>query len=85
MNTDVLYKAGDPAPLHNKAADSFDYCFECGRKLGSNPWFFEVNSGWMLIDPKIRHLNNSDSQGCFPVGVECAKKFDPSILVKIGA
>ena len=81
MTTDVLFKAGDPAPFNDKAADSLDYCFSCGRKLGSNPWFFEVNQGWMLIDPSAK---NSDSQGCFPVGVECAKKFNPELLVKLG-
>jgi hypothetical protein len=85
MTTNVLLKAGDAAPFNDKAADSLEYCFSCGRKLGNNPWFFEVNSNWMLIDPNVRHLNNSDSQGCFPVGVECAKKFDSSLLVKIGA
>lgn len=85
MTTEVMFKVGDPAPIHIKAADSLDYCFACGRKLGSNPFFFEVNSGWMLIDPNVRHLNNSDSQGCFPVGVECAKKFDSSLLIKLGA
>jgi hypothetical protein len=85
MTTEVVFKVGDAAPLHDKAADSLKYCFACGRKVGSNAWYFEVDSGWMLIDPNVRHLNNSNSQGCFPVGVECAKKFDSSLLVKMGA
>lgn len=72
---------GDAAPLNVKAADSLEFCFSCGRKLGSNPFFFEVDSSWMLIDPSV---NNADSQGCFPVGVECAKKFNPKLLVKLG-
>jgi hypothetical protein len=81
----VEFNVGDAAPLHIKAADSMQYCFACGRKIGNNAWYFEVDSGWMLIDPNVRHLNNSDSQGCFPVGVECAKKFNPSLLVKLSA
>jgi hypothetical protein len=85
MINSVEYKVGQAAPLHEKAVDSMSYCFACGRKIGNNAWYFEVDSRWMLIDPNVRHLNNSNSQGCFPVGVECAKKFDSSLLIKFGA
>ena len=78
----VEFDVGDVAPLHNKALCSFDYCFNCGHKLGKNPWLFEVDTSWTLIDPTIKNLGNSNSQGCFPIGVECAKKFNPRLLVK---
>jgi hypothetical protein len=81
VNTSV-FNAGDAAPFNEKASNSIDqdFCFACGRKLGKNAFHFEVNTSWELIE-----LGGSDSQGCFPVGSECAKKFAAGLLVRIGA
>lgn len=83
LNT-VVYNAGDAAPINRKAADAVgqDFCFDCGRKLGANPFHFEVNTAWEIIVP---NSDDRNSQGCFPVGSECAKKFAAGLLVKIGA
>jgi hypothetical protein len=73
------YNAGDPAPLNEKASDSLKYCYECGRKLGKSSYYFEVSTGWMLL---VIGSDPDNSQGCFPVGSECAKKFAPEVLRK---
>ena len=81
-SNEVTFNVGDIAPLNNKASNAInqDFCFVCGRKLGKNSYHFEVNTGWVLIE-----LGGSDSQGCFPVGSECAKKFASGLLMKVGA
>jgi hypothetical protein len=76
----IDYNAGDPAPMHDKAADRSDLCFVCGRKVGANSFYYEVDTSWHLIDPTTKLAN---SQGCFPVGRECAKKFAPNLLTRI--
>jgi hypothetical protein len=81
-NTTVEFNAGDFAPMHEKAASSLNYCFLCGRKLGKNAYHFEVNTAWQIIVPASDEEN---SQGCFPIGSECAKKFAANLLVKVGA
>ena len=78
----VVFNVGDDAPFNEKASNSMgqDFCFVCGRKLGKNAYHFEVSNAWIIIE-----LGGSNSQGCFPVGSECAKKFAAGLLVKIGA
>ena len=80
MTTEILYFAGDPAPANPKAIERSDLCFVCGRKVGANSYYFEVDTSWDLI-----HVTNdvSSSQGCFPVGRECAKRFAPNLLTRI--
>ena len=77
------YNAGDTAPLNRKALDSYDdLCTECGRALGKNPFYFEVNTAWEVIVPNSDQKN---SQGCFPIGSTCAHKFAPNLLIKMEA
>jgi hypothetical protein len=77
------YVAGDAAPLNDKANHSIDpLCFECGRALGKNPLYFEVNTSWQLILPGS---DSKNSQGCFPIGSTCAHKFAADLLIKMEA
>jgi hypothetical protein len=81
--TTFIYNAGDAAPQNQKALDSIaDLCTECGRALGKNPLYFEVNTSWEIIVP---NSDNKNSQGCFPIGRTCADKFAPELLIKMGA
>jgi hypothetical protein len=74
----IEFKVGGQAPCNQKASNSFEeLCYVCGRKLGKNPLHFEVNTSWELLPVGNQH---PDSQGCFPVGNECAKKFEAGIL-----
>ena len=83
MTTQIIFTAGTTAPSNHKALDSTeDRCTVCARKLGANPFYFEVNTAWQIIVPGS---DSANSQGCFPVGNECAKKFDNALLIKMGA
>ncbi len=78
------YNLGDYAPHNRKALDSIgDLCTECGRKLGTNPLYFEVNTSWEIINPDP-NIIDPNSQGCFPIGQTCAHKFAPNLLIKMG-
>ena len=54
-----------------KASD--DYCVVCGKKMGKNGYYVHLS-----IEGTILPLDyeGSQSQGCWNVGSECAKKFD---------
>ena len=81
--TSFEYNVGDLAPNNKKAMASItDFCFVCGRSLGKNPLYFEVDNGWEIITP---NSNEKSSQGCFPIGASCANKFAPNLLIKLGA
>ena len=81
MTAQVRYLLGDVAPLNEKASKGLDWCYVCGRKVGKNAFYFEVDTAWELIDPS---KSNQNSQGCFPVGSECAKNFNSDVLAKLG-
>jgi hypothetical protein len=67
-------------PKSNVGA-SDDYCVQCGRKLGKKPYFVEVSiAGRIMLDGK--GIDNDPSQGCWGVGSECAKNFDPKVLIR---
>jgi len=82
MTTQIKYNAGDQAPINHKAADTSNLCFSCGRKLGKNPYYFEVTTSWELLPAGN---TSTDSQGCFPIGSECAKAFAPELLIRLEA
>ena len=75
------YNAGDVAPSNEKALDSSaNLCTECGKKLGKNPLYFEVNTSWEIIVPGS---DDANTQGCFPIGSTCANKFAPGLLITL--
>lgn len=79
MATTYKYNAGNRAPSNQKAMDTSDLCMECGRALGKNPLYFEVNTDWEVIVP---NSDDENSQGCWPIGSTCAHKFAPNLLIK---
>jgi hypothetical protein len=78
MTTQIKYNAGDIAPNHPKASNTDGLCMECGRKVGKNPLHFEVNTSWEIIVP---NSDDANTQGCWAIGSECAKKFAPNLLI----
>lgn len=65
----------------NKKEDVGDVerCICCGRKVGENPKYVHMNTCGKVLAPWIdeefcAELTGWDSQGCFPIGNECAKK-----------
>ncbi len=51
-----------------------DQCILCGKKLGENPQYFHYLTNGNLTNSTDD--NHPQSQGCFPVGSECAKKIE---------
>lgn len=71
-------------PKENVGRDD-DYCVQCGRKMGKNGWFVEIiNGGEIRLQDGTEHdiANDAGYMGCWPVGNECAKGFDPKVLFK---
>jgi hypothetical protein len=63
-----------------------DYCVQCGRKVGANPWFVEViDGGSIRLQDGTEHdiANDRGYMGCWAVGNECAKSFAPNLLFKM--
>jgi hypothetical protein len=56
-----------------------DACCQCGRKVGNNAWLVHLSNSGGVLHPASEA---DSSQGFWPVGRECAKGFDPAVLVK---
>lgn len=56
-----------------------DACCQCGRKVGSNALLVHLSNSGGVLHPASEA---DSSQGFWPVGRECAKGFDPAVLVK---
>jgi hypothetical protein len=64
-----------------KYGDNSDNCICCGKKLNLDSCFWvHMNTDWMAVNPSIvndencAELTGANSQGCFPIGPDCAKK-----------
>ena len=55
-----------------------NYCIQCGRKTGKNAYLVNVSTAGELLHP----ASEAESQGFWNIGSECAKAFDPAVLVK---
>jgi hypothetical protein len=81
MNKEYKYNVGSTAPNNEKAlSESAPLCTECGKKLGTNPLYFEVNTSWEIIVPGS---DDKNSQGCFAIGSTCANRFAPGLLITL--
>jgi hypothetical protein len=56
-----------------------DTCFLCGKRTNEELHVHYTTSGMLTNNP-----NHPESQGCFPVGPECAKKLPKDFIVKLG-
>ena len=62
--------------LHDNA------CCQCNRKVGKNAWLVHLSTAGAILHPASDGDGGRSSQGFWPVGRECAKGFDPAVLVK---
>jgi len=60
-------------------AASENSCIKCNRKVGKNSWFVHLSNAGVILPADYE---GRDSQGFWEVGSECAKSFDPKVLVK---
>jgi hypothetical protein len=88
MATTEKLTAGDSLnfadPKDNVGRDDIA-CVQCGRKVGKNAWWVEViNGGDIRLQDGTEHdiANDRGYMGCWAVGSECAKTFDPRVLFK---
>jgi hypothetical protein len=87
MATTNKIQAGDQPnfvdPKSNVSATD-NYCVQCGRKVGANPWYVEVIDGGhiRLQDGTEANFNDGGYMGWWPVGNECAKAFASNLLFK---
>lgn len=55
-------------------------CICCGKPMKKGKCqFVQMNEGWVAVHPsvdenKFNQITGANSQGCFPIGNECAKK-----------
>ena len=57
-------------------------CCQCNRKVGSKAWLVHLSTAGAILHPTSDGDGGRSSQGFWPVGRECAKGFDPAVLVK---
>ena len=67
-------------------ASDAQFCVQCGRLVGKNPFMVEVWQGGeiRLQDGTEADTNDAGYMGWWAVGNECAKSFAPNLLKKWG-
>ena len=66
----------------NYSSDT-NWCVQCGKKCGANPWFVEIVDGNEIrVQDGTEAEYNGSYMGCWAVGNECAKSFAPNVLFK---
>ena len=54
-------------------------CANCGRKVGKNPKKIHLSNSGGILNPNDEE--NPSSLGFWPIGSECAKRFESEVLV----
>jgi hypothetical protein len=78
--TKELYES----PIRERNLDKYgeitNQCICCGKPMKEGEKLYvHMNTDWMAVCPTIDEnecfeLTGADSQGCFPIGNDCAKK-----------
>lgn len=78
--TKELYESPMKERNEEKYGLQSEQCICCGKpmKLGEK-LYVHMNTDWMAVNPTIdekdcEKLTGAESQGCFPIGNDCAKK-----------
>lgn len=77
-----------PIPESNKRdanlsryGDHSDSCIVCGKRTNEK-FFIHASTDWVavnILDDDLTHYG-SESQGCFPIGSDCAKKLPKEFI-----
>lgn len=79
-NTKALYESPKKEENNDRYGEYGSECICCGRPMAAGmAQFVHMNEHWMAVSPEIKEencveLTGANSQGCFPIGSECAKK-----------
>ena len=60
-------------------------CFVCGKQTAKNTFVHYTVEGFLIpadIDETELEFRNLESQGCFPIGSECAKKVGRHFIIE---
>lgn len=80
MKTFPIYESKSKESNEIKFGLHSNTCICCGRPTAEK-LFIHATTDWLAIDePDQNKVNNS--QGCFPVGPECAKHFPKEFIFK---
>lgn len=88
MNTVPIYESPVRDRNINKYGDNGDNCECCMKPIKNTKveYFFHACTDWeaMPNDATEEQIEEAglESQGCFPVGSECAKKFPKGYIFK---
>lgn len=70
-----LYDLQDANTKANWGDYNDNQCCLCGKKVGKNPKMVHYLTNGNITSSQDDNVENS--QGCFPIGSECAKKLPP--------
>ena len=72
------------SPMKERNEDKYGYggCICCCKPINNQDdcYYVHMNTNWVAVSPSIvteencLELTGAESQGCFPIGNECAKK-----------
>jgi len=72
------------SPMLERNLDKYgqisDQCICCGKPMKpNNQLTVHMNTNWVAVHPSISEekcleMTSAESQGCFPIGNDCAKK-----------
>lgn len=75
-----LYESPKKEQNEEKYGLLTDQCICCGKPMKSGEKLYvHMNTNWMAVNPSLTTENcfeytGAESQGCFPIGNDCAKK-----------
>ena len=80
MNTKPLYESPIRERNLDKYGESSNQCICCGKPMKKGEKLYvHMNTNWLAVNPTIDEkdclqMTGAESQGCFPIGNDCAKK-----------
>jgi len=80
MNTKTLYESPMKERNIEKYGEIINQCICCGKPMkNGEKLYVHMNTDWLAVNPSIdenqcKELTGAESQGCFPIGNDCAKK-----------
>ena len=78
MNTFPIYESPMKESNEHKYGNHANSCVCCGKRTAEKLWI-HATTDWVAVD-EPDESKVPDSQGAFPVGPECAKKFPKEFI-----
>ena len=84
MTTNTITKELYESPMKERNEEKYglltEQCICCGKPMKKGEKLYvHMNTDWQAVNPTIsetdcKELTGAESQGCFPIGNDCAKK-----------